>query len=359
MNSYDKYCFLKVRPWFQGKVKLRLEGITINNDQTFLALRIKGGGQPQGPTVTWDKEEQIRQDETELSAPNEEDMSGNHIIRRLTDSHDPVELTDQQEPDRGSTSLDVDEDDFAILGTPRSVVRANRTRTYNKSTSSEASVIESNEELFSTGDEYGTGKRIGFAAVHAPVFLESSGILHDMWNALLYLMDSYQETINAVEWFTFDDDFRNASNPKLITLVPFENEDSGATDSVRKWVYLDQARKSPRGILVIRVRTDAKVFYILEIQRVIKDINTKDGETEKKEESFTGMVFTLTKKDDLFSWIGRVLNNIRHAKGVFHKLTKDCPGFADTFKHNHASDETVPCEAAVRNAMRKVNVHLR
>jgi len=358
-NHDDKYCFLKVRPWFQGMAKLRLEGMTINNGQTFLALRIKGGSQPQGPTVTWDKEEQIRQDETELSVPNEEEMSGNHIIRRLTDSHDPVELTDQQEPDRGSASLDVDEDNFAILGMPRSVARANRTRSYNKSTSSEERVIESNEGLFSTGDEYGTGKRIGFAAVHAPAVLESSGILHDMWNALLYLMGAYQETIHAVEWFTFDDDFRSASNPKLITLVPFENEDSGATDSVRKWVYLDQARKSPRGILVIRVKTDAKTFYILEIQRAVKDVNKEDGELEKKEESFTGMVFTITKNDDLFSWISSILNNIRYAKGVFYKLTKDCPGFADTFKHNHASDEAVPCEAAVRNAMRKVDVHLR
>lgn len=218
-NHDNKYCFLKVRPWFQGMAKLRLEGMTINNGQTFLALRIKGGSQPQGPTVTWNKEEQIRQDETELSVPNEEELSGNHIIRRLTDSHDSVELTDQQEPDRGSASLDVDEDNFAILGIPRSVVRANRTRTYNKSTSSEERVIESNEELFSTGDEYGTGKRIGFAAVHAPAVLESSGILHDMWNALLYLMDAYKETIHAVEWFTFDDGFRSASNPKLITLA--------------------------------------------------------------------------------------------------------------------------------------------
>jgi hypothetical protein len=43
---------------------------------------------------------------------------------------------------------------------------------------------------------------------------------------------------------------------------------------------------------------------------------------------------------------------------VVQKLTGDCPGAAHAFKHAPSADEQVPCEAAIKNALRKVGVNV-
>lgn len=51
-----------------------------------------------------------------------------------------------------------------------------------------------------------------------------------------------------------------------------------------------------------------------------------------------------------------MLSDIRFVKGVVENLTRQCPGYSDTFKHSKSSNDNVPCEASVFNALSKAGI---
>ena len=76
------------------------------------------------------------------------------------------------------------------------------------------------------------------------------------------------------------------------------------------------------------------------------------------EEAFQGLVFQLNNQVGLDHWLAGVIIETRTVKGVLKKLIDYCPGKAACFRHNASSSDKVPCESAVRNALRKMGVDL-
>jgi hypothetical protein len=353
-NEDNTYAFIKIAPWFQGPAKIKVNGHWINDGQTFLGLQILGCSDPGGVPIHRDRENTNKTDGTTVDNESSNAWRG-APARILTKLPEIFDLTDDEEPDHGSASIEIEEPDFIVMGSPRLIVDARRSHT--KSSGGHPGNNDT-PGRFSGGEHHGTGNGVGYAFIYARTVMESNGVLRDMWNALLNMRKCYPDVFLMVEWFTFEDGLQDTVEPSLIGLEPFNNNDKEVTDAIRTWVYSDLAKRTPRGVLVVRIKTPTKTLYLVEIQRVIKITQTQDGALQKKEETFKGMVFTLDQQDNFKRWLHTLLSEVRYKKGILYKLTGICPGIADTYKHNTARDETMPCEAAVRNAMKKVDVIL-
>ncbi|VVM08330.1 hypothetical protein [Methylacidimicrobium tartarophylax] len=352
-NASGHWIFLKIEPWFSGKAKIAVAGRPINGGKTFLGLRILGCSQPPGPVILRDREDRVIPDPSLDIQGGAEERRG--PIRPLQPP-DALELTDDYEPDRDSSLVEIEEEDFRILGEPRRVVdvahkRATSTLRIRTGPAGKAS-------LLSTGEPYGSGKGVAQASLHSPAVTESHGVLLDMWNAACRLRETHPAFVSSVEWFTFEDGFKGNAEPRLITLEPFDKENRVIDSEVRSWVFHDTKLRIPRGVLVMRIVISRTSIYIVEIQRRTLWRKDETGMSIATEEPLKGLVFVLDDDRFLEPWLRMVLDRVRHVKGVMERLTNDCPGAAHAFKHSKAASEMIVCEAAVRNALKKVGFEL-
>lgn len=334
------YAYLKALPWFKGPAKLMVAGVPINAGKTFLGLRILGASQPHGNAVLRDRENRGGLAGTDESG-DQENGSGS-AIKRLRSLPDILDLTSDEEPDHGSMSIDLEEDDFKILGEPRTVI--------DRKTAIERGLVRrisggNGIKSVSTGDPYGSGKGVGYGSIHAPIVLESQGALRETWKAARRVGMTHPKVIHSVGWFTLDGGVHNSEEPKLIALTPGRDDKS-------TWVYHDVAARVPRGVLVIAMEVEDATAYFLEIQR---RTTTHDG--GESEESFKGLAVAVQREQDPRQWLRRILHGIQEKKGVVQKLVDKCPGIAYAYKHVASAHVAgVPYEAAVLNALAKVGL---
>lgn len=349
----EQYAFVQAGPWFESNAQVLVSGHWINKGNTFLVLRILGGSDPQEAPIQRDRENSNKTDGTEgTELGNPTDGRPLRVLKRPPKI---VDLTDDDEPDHGAPTVDVEEPDFVTLGEPRVVidVKRDQARTKTVTTLSEGDEPQS----YSSGDPHGSGKGVGNASIHARTFMESHGTLRDMWNAMLLLKEKTPKLINSVEWFTFESGFSSAVEPKMVGLKPFDKDEKISTE-IRNWLFYDVSNKDPRGILIARIVVDGKSIYFIEIERRPRTRKDGDGNAVDTEESFMGFVFVLDDQRQFKLWLGKFLSDVRHAKGIMQKLVGISSGKAAAFKHSTAKDDGVPCETAILSALKKVGVEV-
>lgn len=349
----NKPAFIQIEPWFLGPAKLKVKGLSFGDGKSFLAVQIIGCSDPGGESI-WGARENAS--DAKNPALDSEDGSAWAGVppRKLIKYPDIVDLTDAVEPDSNASSVEIEDPDFEILGTPRIVHKMRRgeakTSAGLKSTGTEASA-------FSSGEAHGSGQGVGHAAIHAKPVLESHGMLRDMWNAMLFLKERHPNIIQTVQWFTFEDGYQSDTEPKLIALEPFEEGPERLGSTTWKWPYIDiKTMRELRGVLVMRIVANGKPIHVLEIQRRPQTRKDKNGEIIDSEESYQGLVFALHKQNELEQWLSLLLSDIRFVKGVVKQLVENCPGKASAFRHAPANGEQVPCEASALNALRKMGI---
>lgn len=341
--------FIKVGPWFQGPALIKVKGIWFDNKKSFLALQVVGCSDPGGVPIIRDREN------TNKTGPVGEDTDigsawAGAPERTLVKPSEIIDLTGDNEPDHGAPTVEIQDPDFEVLGQARVIIDVRRDHAKSTAGAKSKGVDAS---VFSSGEPHGGGKGVGHASIHARPTMESKGALRDVWEAMLFLQKEKPELIQSVEWFTFDDGFSKAAEPRLIGLQPFDEKDE-ISGEVRNWPYYDTTSKIPRGILVARMMVSGKLVQIVEIQRRPRKKKGDDGKVKDAEESFKGMAFVLDDPRQFDTWIRRLLSDIRHVRGIVKHLVGTCPGKAVVFKHTSASDEQVPCEAAILNALGKI-----
>lgn len=351
----QKPAFIKVSPWFEGLAELNVEGIWFDNKKSFLALRVNGVSDPQGVPI--ERYRRYKNKGEMSSSAINADIPPIVIPRGNTKFPEIVRITSDDEPDRGSSTVEIFNDARVKLGVARLVLPAKLTKIGNRNVIVTSG--SSNQSEFSTGEAHGTGKGVGQASIYAKSVLESHGTLRDVWNAMLFLKKEYPLQITSVDWFTFEDGFKSDCEPSLINLQPFDGVAAeGIKNSISNWCYLDIQNKTPRGILVTRIIVDGKCIFILEIQRKQRNKISEDDVMTVSEESYKGFVFTLLNNNDFESSLRRFMNKVRMVRGIMQNLTADIVGQADTFKHVSAAGEQSACEAAVVNALCKVGINL-
>lgn len=345
--------FLKAGPWFQGEALIKANGSWFEEGKSFLALQIVGCSDPEGVSIFRDREN------TNKSGPDNDgadlstawDGTSNRSLKRLPEI---VDLTGDEEPDHGAATVDVEDPHFEVLGVARVIVDVRR----EHANSARGHFGDgSNPSAFSSGEPYGSNKDVGNASFHAPTVMESHGALRDIWDALLYLRREKPDHINSVNWFTYEDGFQASTEPSLIPLQPFSSEELARIDTAtRNWIYFDTKNNIRRGALIARVIISGKPVYFFEIQRRPYKKTQSDGTREDSEQTFKGLVFILDDPRNFNAWLGQLLNRVRYVKGIVVRIVGECPGAAATFKHTPTKGEQVPCEAAIKNALRKVGL---
>lgn len=351
---YSPEVFLKIQPWHQGPATLKVRGIQLI-DGSFLALQIVGCSDPEGTVIQRDREDQIRN--SGLDSDDEDgDEQRNSRVRRFKKTPLIIDLTGSEEPDHGLGSTEVIDDEFEVVSNRRVVIDVRRDRT--KSGGGQNGGIGTPPSVVSGGEPYGGGKGVGQALIYAKQVMESHGMLRDMWTAMLYLQRKYPTVIQSVEWFTFESGFCADSEPGLIALTPFEDDDETVDTKTRNWLYLDVDSKVPRGLLVAKLSVGLKTAFIVEIQRRTRQKQNDDGVTEESEENFKGLVFTLDDGQTISKWLAELLFEIRKVHGIVRNLTGKIPGNALTFSHKSSRSEEISCQAAVLKALEKMEIIL-
>ncbi len=352
-NESNLTAFIKVRPWFEGPAKLMVKGLWINKNRTFLALQIAGCSDPNGNPI-YRSRNRMGNPITSDTSKIQNNIAEKHL-NILSKIPDIITITDYDDPCHNAPTIELETRGILTLGNPRKIFDVrdrNSDPNYSRKTFLKAHDVDN----FTSGDRYGSGNNLGRVLSHSRVEFESEGVLRDMWNAQLYMKQTYSDIIKAVEWFTFDNGFSDSKEPQIIGLNPFDDGNDEIPTDIRNWLYLDLCKKTPRGVLVTRVTTNQGTAYIVEIQRRSKR-NTSYGNTPNSEESFKGLVFTLNDQRQFNSYLGKFLSDVRHVRGIVSKLTRDFPGDAKTFKHVTSSHEQISCEAAVKNALVKVALY--
>lgn len=357
------HVFLKVAPWFRGPAKLKASGLWLAGGKTFLALHVLGVSDPQGEQVIRERESVSGAGADEAGVPDTQ--GANRFARHPLHPPEIIDLTSDEEPDHGAQPIDIEDDGLEVLGEPRRVI--DRKIAVERGLAGRRFGDGGHIRAVSAGEPYGGGRGVGYGAIHAPtaptraqMALESHGVLRDMWNAAHKLQERFPYILRTVSWFTFDAGISRNPEPKLIALKPYSHEDAGVDTSVRNWIYYDPDTQTPRGVLVMLIRAQGKLVCLVEIQRRIMPNTGEQAQVEFGEESLKGLVFALESAEDPGQHVRRLIAEIRRKRGivsqVVERLAWSRPVFA--FKHVPAKDELFPCEAAVRNALRKVGIVL-
>lgn len=354
-----KPAFAQIGPWYTGPATLRVGGIPFNGGKSFLGLQVLGSTEPTGVDI-----DRNRENRGCALNPAESDAEGNAWAgapsSRKQRRPEILDLTCTEEPDSSGDTLELEDPIFVVLG-PRRVVRSRRDEQAEDSGSSRRPGNES--DTFSAGEPHGDGKGIGRASVKKELALASEGTLRDMWNAMQHLQKIHADIMQSIEWYTPSHGYAEDTDPELVALDPFgEDEtinDQPIDSEVRKWPYMDPATCNElRGLLVTRINVAGTYVHIIEIQRRIRKSKDKDGVTVDSEEPFCGLIFILDHQDHFETWLTLVRSRVRVEKGVVHRLTKHCPGKADSFMHVKSSKDEVMYWSALKNALKKVDIQL-
>ena len=334
--------YLEVEPWFSGPAILRVSGFPLP-DGGFLALRLDGGTDPEGPRVVQERDRPARD---RPGRPGGADAASSRRWSRL------VALDRDRSPDRGSFHVPLPDQPFDVLGVPQSVDEV-------LSESSGAGLGESAprgdaEAVASTAEPSGSARGVESAVVGAPL----RSLLRDVWDVLRDLRRRYPKRILSLYWYHPSRGFVFSRSPQLVSLAPPPS--APGTGGTR-------VDCGPRGgvgfraLLVVRVvvaddpaSSDIRALYIVEIERRL----TPDGDAEK----FPGWIFEIAPNDDpatrLDAWLTKLRADLVRSDGVLHReLRLACPGRAAPFSHSPARSGP-SAESAVRNAFRKMGVVL-
>jgi hypothetical protein len=353
--------FIKVSPWFRGQAQLKVRGIWFDEGKSFLALQVTGCSDPGGALI-----ERNRENRNNAENPADPDAGGSAWDgapeRKLIKPPEIIDLTSDEEPDHNAGPIEVQDLDFEILGTPRRVIDY---KDEQAKTSAGQPGAGTDAEAFSTGEPHGDGKGVGYASIHARPIMESQGTLRDMWNALVEYHKQFPTLLTAVEWFTFEDGYQAAEEPKLIGIKEFTEEELKnpwphiITTAIRNWPYMDSSiRAEMRGVLVARLTINTRYVHILEIQRRPRRKKDDAGKMQDGEEAFKGFVFKMKNQNDVKQYLHEFLSDVRYVKGIVQHLVSSCPDDAASFNHSVSNDDSFACESAVRNALEKVGITL-
>ena len=345
--------FLKVPPWFDGPAELLVEGEPVEGG--FLVHRILGCSDPPGPAVVVVRE----RDERFAATAESSSFSPGRALSRRHPAPSPVELTADEPPGRDAGHVEVHDTRFVVLGTARPVAvehvpRSGAARRLPRQTP--------RPSRYSTGDATGRDPDVGQARIHAEAERECGpsecdDFLLGMWHALLALCRRFSWVIQSPRWYTTAAGFQSGGTPRTVVFPhprPADRRLAPLKTSVRSWVWLDPRAHPPsrrRGVLVLcceardRDSRQWKQVCLLEVQR-------------RAGEKLTGLVFPFTSSNDFGAVLELVRATLPHKQGVFSKIIDQCPDGASVFKHSNARGSKAPYEAAVRNALSKVEVAL-
>ncbi len=179
--------------------------------------------------------------------------------------------------------------------------------------------------------------------IRQPVVTEVNRTLTQIWKDFNLLQSQFPEEIQSVEYYDSSVEKFYDSEP---TLIPFDDppklteEEKNDVIAValnktyEKWTYNGDDK---RGLLVLKISTKSKVFYIFEIERRLN--REKNGESN----SFKGLAFQLEKNQNLKDVINTFFFHAPRKKGIVDNFTEKLDA-SNMFTYPHINTLPVTTE---------------
>lgn len=357
--QYERHgglAFPKIYPWFKGPATLIVQGHWLDESR-FLALRIEGGSDPDGPNIAIHRENPGKADE---AAPNGAPISGWKGGSNLRPDAAPsiLNLTSDDEPDHDGNIVEVMNPVFRVIGPKREIVRH---RLSTAVTQPGPSIPKQQADRHSPGERHGSARGTGVASFHTELVLESHGATRDVWDALQYLRATLPNQILAVGWYSAETGVvRFSDEPSTVALRPFDAEQEVQVGtSISRWLFMDSDQSRPRGVLVSYVQTPECSVFMFEIERRKVARASEGGRKYADEESFCGLIVVAPTLTCPSKWIPKVLDGIRLQRGVMERVLNYCPSTrARDYRRSTSSTDKVAGHSTVINALSKVGIDI-
>lgn len=347
--------FPKIQPWHEGRGKLKVDGIWLDEDKRrFLGLRIVGCSEPSGPPIlVW----RSNPGPAEVPAGDDAPLAG-WRGRRLPEDGSAsslAKLTSVEEPDRDSASIHIEAPSVEVLGLRRQVTQQ---RAKSAQTRPGPPVESTGADRFSAGERYGSSRGAGHASIHTEPALPSEGAQRDLWNALLYLHEQAPAVVQAVGWYSAQqrEVIYSVREPKMISFPQASPDpDCPFNPAAVRWTFIDPITRAIRGALVCCVQTPLGLVYLIEAERKPKGGSGRG--VAKSEETYCGMVIKPSPNLHPKHWLSRVMYGISEAEGVMKKAVAYCPpGKHDYYRRSRSTQDRVAGHSTALLALSKVGI---
>lgn len=355
-EEHGGIAFPKIYPWFRGPATLIVQGHWLD-ERRFLALRIEGGSDPDGPNISIYRENPGKADEAAPDgAPTSSWKGGRDLRPDATPSI--VNLTSDDEPDHSGNIVELLNPAFRVVGPKREIARH---RLATAATRPGPPTPNEQADQHSPGERHGSARGIGVASIHTEVVLEYHGATRDVWDALQYLRAMQPDQILAVGWYSADTgQVKFSDEPSMAALWPFDAEQEVQVGtSVSRWLFMEPDQSRLRGVLVSYVRTLERAAFLFEIERRKVSRTDKDGQKYADEESFCGLIVAAPELMHPSDWIPQILDGIRRQRGVMERVLTYCPDArARDYRRSTASTDQVAGHSTVLNALNKIGIDI-
>lgn len=276
MFTLKNKVFLKAEPWFEGKAIIQGEGFWLDND-TFLLLNIDGLSDPDGPSITIERQRYTTDEGTPgtgriYKKPPPEEAS-----------NEEIDLTGTEAPDSNYARVVLDPP-FSRLGITRKVIKTKQRIPGKRGTACHGD----HRPSLAPGDAHENGKGGGKSESESPEWLVE-GTLQQMWQTCTGLAKLYPKRISTVGWYTLSLGLQSEGIPQYQFLsIKAESDISDAK------IPKPTNAPSSKAVLVIRLTVDHCHIYIIEMYRKPSlSVSRENGSIVLKEDSYCGLMVHL------------------------------------------------------------------
>ena len=344
------HIYPKVMPWHEETRKIRVSGFCLPDTNAFLALTILGMELP---------------DQTHIRRVPK-------VIHRVKK---PVDVNSPNPPQLqlGPGQINVSEDqggrkplsqsvilghEFTWLGSgpigEKSKTKYERTITQpqRKKNTKETNTIGTgepdsskdvlNSQIKPTTDE---DKATEFEA-------PDHGRIMGLWNACLKAHRLNPCIVNAVHYYTFEEEFDYNDKPTLMAFITGSEEQAHIN-----WCYADSFKTALRGALVIRLSlVNSPPVYIFDIQPATY-VSTVEGESVLKERGHAGVIFRSRTLEQFEQYISDLMESLPLSEGSYTTTLLGSNMVTQLFVFRHSNSTGLSeGESTLLNALRKIGI---
>ena len=353
------HIYPKVMPWHKETRKIRVSGFCIPDTNAFLALTILGIELP---------------DQTLIRRVPK-------VIHRIKK---PVDVNSPNPPQLqlGPGQINVSEDqggrkpllqsvilghEFTWLGSgpigEKSKTKYERTITQpqRKKNTKETNTVgtgepDSSKEVLNVQINPTTNGDTEFEAPY-------HGRIMGLWNACLKARSLNPSIVNAVHYYTFEEEFDYRDKPTLMAFFvnseTLNNKDitDGEKQTYKNWCYANSNKTALRGALVIRLSlVNCPPVYLFDIQPATY-VSTVDGESVHKERGHAGLIFRSRTVEQFEQYISGLMESLPLSEGSYTTTLLGSNLVTQLFVFRHSKSAGLSeGESTLLNALRKIGI---
>ena len=178
------------------------------------------------------------------------------------------------------------------------------------------------------------------------------GRIMGLWNACLKARRLNPSIVNAVHYYTFEEEFDYDDKPTLMAFITSSEEQAHIN-----WCYADSSKTALRGALVIRLSlVNSPPVYIFDIQPATY-VSTVDGESVLKERGHAGVIFRSRILEQFEQYISDLMESLPLSEGSYTTTILGSNMVTQLFVFRHSKSAGLSeGESTLLNALRKIGI---